>query len=119
MIGFSFRRTIVTGLTALTLSAVSVVPALAQSATFRGKVTSEKSGDPIVGASVGIGELQLSVLTNAQGAYVLTVPASRVNGQSVTLSVRAIGFKSVSRLISALTADCQQEINRNPIAATN
>lgn len=104
MIGFSFRRTLVTGLTALSLSAVAAVPVLAQSATFRGKVTSEKSGEPIVGAAVGIGELQLSVLTNSQGQYVLTVPASRVNGQSVTLSARAIGFKSVARVVSALTA---------------
>ncbi len=104
MIGFSFRRTCVTGLAALALCAVTVAPALAQSATFRGKVTSEKSGEPIVGASVGIGELSLSVLTTAQGTYVLTVPASRVNGQSVTLTVRAIGFKSVSRIIAALTA---------------
>ncbi|HEU5218932.1 MAG TPA: hypothetical protein VFU23_09745, partial [Gemmatimonadales bacterium] len=86
MIGFSFRRTSVTGFTALALCVVSAVPALAQSATFRGKVTSEKSGEPILGASVGIGELQLTVLTNAQGMYVLTVPASRVNSQSVTLT---------------------------------
>lgn len=101
MIGFSFRRTIVT---ALTLCFVSAVPALAQGATFRGKVTSEKSGEPIVGASVVIGELQLSVLTNPQGLYVLTIPATRVNGQSVTLTARAIGFKSVARVIPALTA---------------
>lgn len=101
MIGFSFRRTIVT---ALTLCSVSAVPALAQGATFRGKVTSDKSGEPIVGASVVIGELQLSVLTNPQGMFVLTIPATRVNGQSVTLTARAIGFKSVARLIPALTA---------------
>ena len=74
MIGFSFRRTVLTGLAALGFSAVLTAPALAQSATFRGKVTSEKSGQPLVGAAVGIGELGLTVLTNAQGNYVLTVP---------------------------------------------
>jgi TonB-linked SusC/RagA family outer membrane protein len=78
--------------------------AAAQSATFRGKVTSEKSGEPIVGASVTIGELQISVLTNAQGNYTLSVPAARVNGQTATLSARAIGFKSVARVLGALTA---------------
>jgi|KBSSwiStaDraftv2_1062776.scaffolds.fasta_scaffold16968_2 TonB-linked SusC/RagA family outer membrane protein len=104
MIGFSFRRTVLTGLAALGLGAVLVAPAQAQSATFRGKVTSEKSGEPLVGAAVGLSELQLSVLTNAQGNFVLTVPAARVNGQSVTLVARAIGYKSVSRIISSLTA---------------
>ena len=104
MIGFSFRRTVLTGLTALGLSAALTAPALAQSATFRGKVTSEKSGQPLVGAAVGIGELGLTVLTNAQGNYVLTVPAARVNGQSATLTVRSIGYKSYSRAITALTA---------------
>jgi TonB-dependent SusC/RagA subfamily outer membrane receptor len=104
MIGFSFRRTVLTGLAALGLSAALTAPALAQSATFRGKVTSEKSGQPLVGAAVGIGELGLTVLTNAQGNYVLTVPAARVNGQSATLTVRSIGYKSYSRAITSLTA---------------
>lgn len=104
MIGFSFRRVVAGGLALLGLSAVLAAPVLAQSATFRGKITSEKSGEPIVGASVGIGELQLAVVTNAQGTYVLTVPAARVNGQSVTLTARAIGYKSISRIIGSLTA---------------
>ncbi len=104
MIGFSIRRTVVAGLAALALSAVVVAPVLAQSATFRGKVISEKSGEPLVGAAVGIGELQLTVLTNAAGQYVLTVPAARVNGQSVTLTARAIGYRSVSRIIQNLSS---------------
>jgi TonB-linked SusC/RagA family outer membrane protein len=104
MIGFSFRRTVVQGLAALGLSAVLAAPMLAQAATFRGKVTAEKGGEPIIGATVIIGELQLSVLTNAQGNYVLTVPAARVSGQTVTLSARAIGYKSVARVVGSLTA---------------
>jgi TonB-linked SusC/RagA family outer membrane protein len=104
MIGFSLRQTVVSGLTALGLSAALAAPIMAQAATFRGKVTSEKSGEPLVGAAVGVGELGLSVLTNAQGNYSLTVPAARVNGQTVTLTARAIGYKSVARVVSALTA---------------
>ena len=104
MIGFSYRRLVLTGLTALGLSAVVSAPAWAQAATFRGKITSEKSGEPLVGAAVQVGELGLSVLTNAQGTYVLTVPAARVNGQTVTLSARAIGYKSIARVVSALSA---------------
>jgi TonB-linked SusC/RagA family outer membrane protein len=72
-------------------------------AVFRGKVTSEKSGEPLVGATVVIGELTLSTLTNAQGQFVLTVPAARANGQQVTLTARAIGYKSVARVIPSLT----------------
>lgn len=104
MIGFSLHRLVFRGIVALGLSAVLAAPVLAQSATFRGKITSEKSGEPIVGAAVGIGELSLTVTTNAQGNYVLTVPAARVNGQTVTLTARAIGYKSISRIIGALTA---------------
>ncbi|HEV8358540.1 MAG TPA: TonB-dependent receptor [Gemmatimonadales bacterium] len=73
-------------------------------AVFRGKVTSEKSGEPLVGATVGIGELQLSVLTNAQGQYVVTVPAARVSGQQVSVTARAIGYKSVARIVPNLAA---------------
>ena len=71
---------------------------------FRGKVTSEKSGEPLLAATVGIAELQVLVSTNAQGQYVLTVPAARVSGQQVTLTARAIGFKALSRLIPNLAA---------------
>jgi len=104
MIGFSLRRLVARGLAALVIGAVMAAPVLAQSATFRGKVSSDKTGEPIVGAAVGIGELQLTVTTNAQGNYVLTVPAARVNGQAATLTARAIGFKSIARVIGALTA---------------
>jgi TonB-linked SusC/RagA family outer membrane protein len=72
-------------------------------ATFRGKLTSE-GGALIPGGTVSIGELGLSVTTNAQGSYVLVVPAARVNGQQVTLTARAIGYKSVARVIASLTA---------------
>lgn len=87
-------------------------------ATFRGRVLSS-GGEPLAGSTVGIGELQLTVLTNAQGQFVLTVPAARVSGQSVTLAARAIGYKSVSRIIANLsqgerTVDFElaQDINR-------
>lgn len=94
-------RAYLSGLAAVLASVVLTGQALAQ-ATFRGRVTTEQ-GNPIVAATVGISEMQLSVLTNAQGAFVLTIPAARVSGQSVTLVARAIGYKSVSRIIGQLT----------------
>lgn len=87
-------------------------------ATFRGRVATER-GEPIAGASVSINELGLTVLTNAQGTYTLTVPAARVAGQAVTISARAIGYRSQARGVSSLSAgefpaDFQlaQDINR-------
>jgi len=97
-------RTFLSGLVALLGVVFVTAESSAQAATFRGKVTAEKGGEAIIGATVIIGELQLSVLTNAQGNYVLTVPAARVSGQTVTLSARAIGYKSVARVVGSLTA---------------
>ena len=97
-------RTLLSGFVALLGIAFFTAESSAQAATFRGKVTAEKNGEAIIGATVIIGELQLSVLTNATGNYVLTVPAARVSGQTVTLSARAIGYKSVARVVGSLTA---------------
>lgn len=87
-------------------------------ATFRGRVATDR-GEPIAGATVSINELALSVLTNAQGQYTLIVPAARVSGQAVTISARAIGYRSQARAVASLTAgefpaDFQlaQDINR-------
>lgn len=84
------------------LGLVGMATQVQAQATFRGRVLTG-SGEPIQGATVTIGELQLQALTNATGAFVLTVPAARVTGQQVTLTARAIGYKSLARLIPALT----------------
>ncbi|MEA3246241.1 MAG: SusC/RagA family TonB-linked outer membrane protein, partial [Gemmatimonadota bacterium] len=65
--------------------------AFAQAATFTGTVTGD-GNRPIDAATVYITELGVGVQTNAQGAYTLTVPAARVQGQRVQLRVRAIGY---------------------------
>ncbi len=87
-------------------------------ATFRGRVVADR-GEAIAGATVSIAELGLSVLTNAQGAYTLIVPAARVSGQAVTISARAIGYRSQARQVTSLTAgefpadfSLAQDINR-------
>lgn len=87
-------------------------------ATFRGRVVADR-GEAIAGATVSIAELGLSVLTNAQGAYTLIVPAARVSGQAVTISARAIGYRSQARQVASLTAgefpadfSLAQDINR-------
>ena len=97
MIGFSFRRMALTGLTALGLSAVAAGPALAQNAVIRGTVTSQDRKEPISGVNIVITELNISVLSSDRGAYAITVPAARIPAQPVFITARAIGFKAVQK----------------------
>jgi TonB-linked SusC/RagA family outer membrane protein len=73
-------------------AATSSARAQAQNAVITGKVVNE-AGQPLEFANVYISELTLSVPTNAQGMYSITVPAARASGQAVNLRVRAVGYK--------------------------
>jgi TonB-linked SusC/RagA family outer membrane protein len=83
-------------LTAAILAVVGSSLAGAQSATITGTVLGE-GGQPIENANALIAELNVSVGTNTQGKYTITVPAERVRGQKVTLRVRAISYLAVTR----------------------
>jgi len=72
--------------------AVPAASAQAQGAVITGKVMSE-FGQPIDQANVYINDLSISVGTNAQGAFTITIPAARSQGQAVNLRVRAIGYQ--------------------------
>ncbi len=100
MMGFTLRRTARSGFGALFLSALFVAPALAQNAVVRGTVISADRNEPISGVNVLIPELNISVLTTDRGAYVITVPAARIPTGPVTVTARAIGFKSMSRTVT-------------------
>jgi TonB-dependent SusC/RagA subfamily outer membrane receptor len=89
-----FLRTL--GVTALGLLRASSL--LAQGAVLRGTVTSADRKEPIAGAEVLIAALNLSVLTSERGTFVIAIPPARFPGTPVTLTARAIGFKSVSRV---------------------
>ena len=96
----------------------------AQNAVITGKVVSE-FGQVVEAANVYIEELSISVATNAQGAYTITVPAARVQGQQVNLRVRAISYQPTVSPIR-LTAGSQtvnftlkQDVNRlNEVVVT-
>jgi len=75
-------------------------------ATITGAVTSDQ-GQQLPAANVFITELNISVGTNEQGRYTITLPAARVRGQSVVIRVRSIGFQPG-----------QQTITLNPGAQT-
>lgn len=64
----------------------------AQGAVINGKVTSE-FGSNVEGANVYINDMGISILTNAEGNYTISIPAARVNGQLVNLRVRAVGYQ--------------------------
>src|SRR5512143_2027847 len=98
--------------------------AQAQNAVITGKVTSE-FGQPVEQANVYINDLTISVPTNAQGVYTITIPAARVSGQQLNLRVRAIGYQPGLRPIR-ITAGSQtqdftlrQDVNRlNEVVVT-
>ncbi len=99
------------------LAAVTPGQAQAQNAVLTGKVTSE-FGQSLQGANVYITEMAVSVGTNEQGDYTITIPAARVNGQQVNLRVRSVGFQPQVRPVR-ITAGSQtfnfvmrQDVNR-------
>ena len=85
-----------TALAALLASAGNPRTVLAQgtdgTATLTGMVASEQ-GVQLPGANVFIAELQVSVGTSATGTYTIALPPVRVNGQTVQLRARSVGFE--------------------------
>ena len=73
----------------LLLLGVSAV-AQAQPAQISGRITAEQ-GNPLEIATVYITEMNISVMTDPQGRYSISIPAERVRGQSAVLRVRRIG----------------------------
>lgn len=81
----------------------------AQAATISGRVTAE-SGQPVIGAVVTLPGLGLGTTTREDGRYAITVPASRVTGQPVTLRARRVGFQPVSRTITLRPGSVTEDI---------
>jgi len=77
----------------------AAVPAAAQDAILRGTVTSDR-GELVQVAAVQLPDLNLQVLTGANGQYTFVIPAARVRGQSVSLRVRSIGHKPLTKVIT-------------------
>ena len=61
--------------------------------TLAGRITSS-TGDPLLAASILIPSMNVGVASNADGRYVLIVPASRATGQTVSMNVNMIGRAS-------------------------
>jgi TonB-linked SusC/RagA family outer membrane protein len=100
----------------LSLAALLIVPAALsaqQPAAITGQVTRE-DGEPLPGATVAIPSIGFGTTTRADGRYVLTIPGNRVQGQQVTLSVRAIGYKPDTRDIALTEGESAQDFSLSP-----
>jgi iron complex outermembrane recepter protein len=64
---------------------------LAAQTTIRGRVTMAADNSPLPGVTVGIDELNVRAVTDAQGQYVLSVPGGKTN---VKLSATMQGFQT-------------------------
>jgi TonB-linked SusC/RagA family outer membrane protein len=74
-------------------------------------------GVPVPSATVSIPELGLGALTNEAGRYSITVPGARVQGQSVTVTARRVGYRpqNVRVAITAGTVTQDFELAANPL----
>lgn len=96
---------------------VAMLPSWAaaqEGATVTGRVTSQ-FGVPLLYANVVIEELGVGTLTRDDGRYSIEIPAGRVLGQQVTLSVRLLGYKQRATRIAlvpgAITQDFELAVN--------
>lgn len=92
------RRNLLTG---LVVAVVSAMPGFlsAQEAVLTGTVEDE-SGQPVASAVIEIAELDLRALSNTEGVYELTVPGGQVEGQSETLTVSSIGYRTIEETVT-------------------
>ena len=87
-------------LLAMTFAMAFSTAAFAQDpAIIRGRVT-DASGRPVPNATVGIPSLNVGAVTQADGNYMLALPASRVAaGRQVQLTAQAPGYASESGML--------------------
>ncbi len=64
-----------------------------------GQVTSD-AGVPLADAGVFIATMNLNAITRGDGKYTLSVPGARAAGQTVTLSVRLVGYGSATAQVT-------------------
>ncbi|MGH7465112.1 MAG: carboxypeptidase-like regulatory domain-containing protein, partial [Longimicrobiales bacterium] len=83
-------------LAAALLSASAPAALFAQQGSVRGTVTNAQTGEPIVGAQIGIRGTAIGTITTDEGQYLLTsVPPGRAE-----LRVEYLGYGAESRTIT-------------------
>jgi TonB-linked SusC/RagA family outer membrane protein len=110
-------RRVATAVLALLIGGSVAAQAQTPGAVITGRVVSD-AGQPLPNANVFITELSISVGTNADGNYRITVPAARATGQEVTIRARVFGYTPAAQTIRLASGDqtvnftLQQDVNR-------
>ncbi|HEY2895868.1 MAG TPA: carboxypeptidase-like regulatory domain-containing protein [Gemmatimonadaceae bacterium] len=88
----------------------------ARGVTITGRVTNQ-AGAPLASASVVLEGTHIATSTHADGSYALDVPAARANGQTTSLAVRLIGYKTVADSIALADAPMTHDfvLASNPV----
>lgn len=92
----------------LGLAARAPVAGAQEPATVSGSVRSE-AGAPLALVTVAIPALGLGAQTNEQGRYQLVVPGARVQGQTVTLEARLVGYRPATAPIRLVAGTLTQD----------
>ncbi len=99
---------------ALSLVLLPITARAQQATTISGRVATE-SGAPLANASVFLQGMGVGTITDANGRYSFTVPAARVQGQTVNLTARFLGRTATSVPItltaSSVTHDFALTVN--------
>jgi TonB-linked SusC/RagA family outer membrane protein len=87
-----------------------------QPSTITGRVTDDK-GTAVIGATVAIPSLGLGATTRQNGEYTILVPGARAQGQTVSLTARAIGYKPLTAEVTLREGAMDQNFNlaSNPL----
>ena len=87
-----------------------------EAATITGSVRTD-AGVPLAFASVVIEGMGLGVTTRENGEYTLVVPAARVQGQTVTVTARLIGYRARSAQVTLRPGPITQnfDLTTNPM----
>src|SRR5262245_19874754 len=103
----------------LTGSALLLLPVFARAqdaATITGRVTTTGNA-PVGSVTVSIPELGVGTFTSEAGSYSMTVPAGRVNRQTVTITARRVGYKQQQARITINPGPITQDflLEANPL----
>lgn len=80
-------------------AALPAVVQAQQAATITGRVTGD-GGQPLPATSVFIQALGVGTTSRDDGTFSFTVPGGRVNGQTVTLTARRVGYRNGTATIT-------------------
>jgi TonB-linked SusC/RagA family outer membrane protein len=103
-------------LVALTLALWPAAATAQQGATVTGQVTAE-SGGPLPAVSVFIEALSVGSTTDENGRYTFSIPGARVNGQTVRITARRIGYTVRTATITVTPGEIRQNfvLGANPL----